>query len=147
MADETSKGAGGEEEPLQAQMAVSSTPRFFVELNEPFSIYGLNPEGLAVPFVASAIFIGLGFWLGVLGALIGGIYLCRRMAVNPTVLKELVARYHRSKHVVPNPEDGAVEVRIIAVNGQMGVGQWLAERVHLRNGESALSGKAKRRRI
>lgn len=130
MAD-NSNNHGAEDEAPQGPIVISATPRFFVELNEPFSVFGLNPEGLTVPFLASAVFLGLGFWSAVLASMLGGIYLCRRMAVNPTVLKEIVARYHRSKHVVPNPEDGVVDVRVITGKGQLGLGQWLAERVHL----------------
>lgn len=108
---------------------VGEAPRFFIELNEPILLFGLNPSGLGLPLMLAAVFAGLGVWLAVLGCVFGSVFLCRRMAKNPTVVQEWTARLGRTGYVVPNPVDGFDPIRVVTGQGAIGPGWWLTEYV------------------
>ena len=108
---------------------VGEAPRFFIELNEPILLFGLNPSGLGMPLMAAAVCAGLGVWTGVLVCLAGSVFLCRKMAKNPTVVNEWVARTGRTRYVVPHPKDGFDPVRVVTPDGAIGPGRWLADHV------------------
>ena len=104
---------------------VGGPPRFFLELNEPILLFGLNPSGLGLPLMGAAVCAGMSFWGGALACVVGSLFLCRRMAKNPTILNEWIARSGRTRFVVPHATDGFDPIRILNPKGASGPGIWL----------------------
>jgi hypothetical protein len=133
-----------ESEDVGALIDVGNSPRFFVELNEPVTLFGLNPDGLFLPLVGITIFVSLGIYLPILGFLFLGLFLCRRMADNPNILREMAGRFGRRRHVVPNGRDGFEAVKIVSpTRGVLSCGDWLAH--HTQDGTQTQPKTRKRR--
>lgn len=115
--------------------SVKKVPRFFIELNEPILIKGkFNPDGIGLPILLSAFWFGLGMWTAFLLTLLAGIWLCRVMAINPTLIQELRVRFHRRQQVVAMDGEFMPRLRIVTSTGTWPVAVWRSQQHH-RGGE------------
>jgi len=115
-------------EPVEAPIEVTPFPRFFVELNEPILVKGLNLDGLGLPVLMAATFVGLGMWLAVGVTAVLAVALCLWMAKNPTVVQELRARFDRSQIVSAMDDSYVSSVRIARSGGLARGCEWLVGR-------------------
>jgi len=117
-----------ESQQVEQSVEISDDPRFFVELNEPILVWGLNLEGIGLPVLLSSVWIGLGMWMLFFGTWLFAIWFCKALAKNPTLHKEWAARKGRGQMVVADDEAYRPKVRILRHDGRVTATDWLAQR-------------------
>lgn len=80
-----------ESQPESTQRKRKYQPKFYEEVNISFNIKGMNIMGMIPSVILSAVFLGLTLWEIVPPLILFGVWLSKRMGVEPNFHREVFA--------------------------------------------------------
>ncbi len=112
--------------------------RFFVELNEPITVKGLNLAGFLPGLLLSGIPLGLGMFSWMFGIVFLSLALARRMVHQPKLIAQLATRLKARSWTIPSGEDCSESLFVYLPSGQaVSLTEWAALRSAAARGDES----------